>query len=150
MPYEFKSTRRVEFADTDLAGIAHFSVFYRYMESVEHEFFRSLGFSIDTVLPEGKFGWPRVHASCDFRAPLKFEDEARVHLVVKEKRSKSLTYEFRFTKHEGDRIIDVATGTVTAVCVTYDEVENRMRAVTIPASINQLIEPAPPELFQGD
>jgi YbgC/YbaW family acyl-CoA thioester hydrolase len=37
---------RVEFTDTDMAGIVHFSSFFRYMEVTEHAFFRSLGFSI--------------------------------------------------------------------------------------------------------
>ena len=37
----FRTTRRVEFRDTDAAGIVHFSAFFFYMESVEHEFLRS-------------------------------------------------------------------------------------------------------------
>ena len=46
MSYEFQITRRVEFSETDLAGIMHFSNFFRFMESAEHAFFRSLGFSV--------------------------------------------------------------------------------------------------------
>ena len=46
MPYEFKLTRRIEFAETDMAGIVHFANFYRMMEVTEHAFFRSLGFSL--------------------------------------------------------------------------------------------------------
>jgi len=44
MAYEFKVVRRVEFSDTDMAGIVHYSNFFRYMETAEHAFFRSLGF----------------------------------------------------------------------------------------------------------
>ena len=40
----FITHRRVEFSDTDMAGIVHFANFYRYMEQAEHDFFRSLGF----------------------------------------------------------------------------------------------------------
>ena len=46
MPYEFKAVRRVEFSDTDMAGIVHFANFFRYMETAEHGFYRSLGFSV--------------------------------------------------------------------------------------------------------
>ena len=46
MSYEFQITRRVEFSETDLAGIMHFSNFFRFMESAEHAFWRSLGFSV--------------------------------------------------------------------------------------------------------
>ena len=40
-------TRSVEFAETDLAGIMHFTNFYRWMEVCEHEFLRSIGLSVD-------------------------------------------------------------------------------------------------------
>ena len=33
--YQFRQTRRVQFAETDLAGIVHFSNFFRYMEEAE-------------------------------------------------------------------------------------------------------------------
>jgi acyl-CoA thioesterase FadM len=43
MAYQFKIRRLVEFSDMDMAGIVHHAVFYRYMESAEHAFFRTLG-----------------------------------------------------------------------------------------------------------
>ena len=46
MPSEFTVRRRVEFSETDMAGIVHYSNFFRYMETVEHAFYRSLGFSV--------------------------------------------------------------------------------------------------------
>ena len=46
MAYEFRTKRRVEFADTDMAGIIHFTSLFRYMEETEHAFFRSLAWSI--------------------------------------------------------------------------------------------------------
>jgi len=46
MPYEFKATRQVEFSETDMAGIMHYSNFFRFMETAEHGFYRSLGFSV--------------------------------------------------------------------------------------------------------
>ena len=99
MAYEFKATRRVEFSDTDMAGIMHYSNFFRFMEIVEHAFYRSLGFSVSMPGTEPRLGWPRVHASCDFRKPVRFEDEIEVHLLVREKKTKAITYEIRFRKH---------------------------------------------------
>ena len=46
MPYEFQLSRRVEFSDTDMAGIMHFSNFFRFMEAAETAFLRSLGLSV--------------------------------------------------------------------------------------------------------
>ena len=94
MPYEFKIVRRVECAETDMAGIVHYANFFRYMESAEHAFFRSLGFSVATRHLEPAVGWPRVHAHCDYHHPLRFEDEVEVQLLVCEKKSKALSYLF--------------------------------------------------------
>ena len=60
MPYEFKLVRRVEFIETDMAGIVHYSNFFRYMEAAETAFIRSLWFSIWTLQAEPPVGWPRV------------------------------------------------------------------------------------------
>jgi len=35
MVYEFKLTRPVDFVETDMAGIMHFSNFFRFMEATE-------------------------------------------------------------------------------------------------------------------
>jgi len=141
MPYEFHCRQRVEFADTDMAGIVHFANFFRYMERAEHEFLRSLGLSVHAVNGDDLVSWPRVNAECKFRAPLSFEDELDVHLLVREKRSKSITYEFRFYR-QGDETL-AAIGSITVVCVSIDQASGRMTAIAIPESIDRLIEVAP-------
>src|SRR5216110_2631099 len=108
MPYEYKVRRRVEFSETDMAGIVHYSNFFRYMEAAEHEFFRSLGFSVVTMQVDPPVGWPRVHAECDYQQPLRFEDEIEIQLLVSEKRSKSLSYAFRFRKLNASPPVEVA------------------------------------------
>ena len=146
MAYEFKAIRRVEFAETDMAGIVHYSNFFRYMETAEHGFFRSLGLSVVMDQFDPPVGWPRVHAECDYLFPLRFEDEVEIHMLVREKRSKSLSYFFRFRKLNASPVIEVARGALTVVCVTH-EAKGKMAAVTIPEYLAQKIEVAPPELL---
>ena len=109
------SRRRVEFFETDLAGIVHFANYYRYMEMAEHEFFRSLGLKIHGTLPDGTvFGWPRVSASCSFHAPARYDEEIEVRLTVLRRTARSLTtgYEIR----RGETML--ATGEMkTAYCL---------------------------------
>lgn len=145
MAYEFKATRRVEFSDTDLAGIMHYANFFRFMETAEHGFYRSLGFSV--VMPETdpRLGWPRVHAECDFRKPLRFEDLVEIHLLVAEKRTKAISYQFRFRKLNEEPPIEVARGLVTIVCVAHQG--GKMSSVPIPLEIANRIEVAPAELL---
>jgi len=145
MPYDFKMTHRVEFADTDMAGIIHFASYFRYMEVTEHAFFRSLGFSIFPRAMEQSVGWPRVHVSCDFKRPLRFEDELEVHLRVREKKEKSLAYEFVFRQVNDPQRPEVARGALTVVCVTKDPATGQMRATVIPEEIAARIEVAPAE-----
>lgn len=145
MACEFKAIRRVEFADTDMAGIMHYANFFRFMETAEHGFFRSLGFSIVTSHTDPPVGWPRVHAECDYFKPLRFEDEVEIHLLVSNKTAKSLSYDVRFRKLGVSAPIEVARGRLTVVCVTR-LADGRMKAETIPEAIAKQIEVAPAEL----
>lgn len=156
MAYEYRLTRRVEFSETDRSGTVHFTNFLRYMESAEHAFFRSLGFSIHTAHPEAAgaeaagseaIGWPRVHASCEVTGPLRFEDSVEVRLLVRERRQKSIVYEFVFRKMNDDSPTEVARGSLAVVCVRRDSATGEMTAVPIPKLIAGKIEPAPAELL---
>jgi acyl-CoA thioester hydrolase len=144
MPYEHKIERRVEFSETDMAGIVHYSNFFKYMETAEHAFYRALGHSVVMRHVDPPMGWPRVHAECDYMKPLRFEDVVEVHLLVKEKKNRSLTYVFRFYRTNGERE-EVARGSLTVVCVAHES--GTMRAVKIPAELSDQIEVAPSELL---
>ena len=108
MPFQYR--RRVEFAETDQAGIAHFSVFFRYMEEAEHALWRAAGISI---APQGQAGWARVSAAFDFKAPLRFEEECDIAVAIAEVSRRKVRYAFTFT--HGDRVI--GSGTMTTVPV---------------------------------
>ena len=129
-----------------MAGIVHFSNFFRYMERAEHEFLRSLGISVHETTGDPPVSLPRVNATCDYRAPLRYEDELEIRLLVREKRTKSFTYEFHFRKRGADEI--VAVGSITVVCVTMDPATGRMTSLNIPEAIDRLIEVAPAELLE--
>ncbi len=145
MAYEFKTTRRMEFADTDMAGIVHFARFFPMMEATEHAFFRSLGFSIHSQEEDGFLGWPRVHARCDYMRPIRFEEEIEIQLLVGEVRNRSIRYDFVFRKLcDG---AEVARGSLTAVCARVDRTTGKLEAMTIPETIRAKIQQAPPEVL---
>lgn len=146
MPYEFSFRRRVEFSETDMAGIVHFSNFFRYMESVEQAFCRSLGFSVVLRAADPAMGLPRVHASCDYRRPLRFEDIVEMRLLVAEKRPRSLAYQIRFRRIEPGPPEDVAIGRLVVVCVRKNP-DGGFEAIPLPPIMAEQIEAAPPELL---
>ncbi len=146
MAYEFKLTRQVEFSETDMAGIMHFSNFFRFMEATETAFLRSLGFSIHPTSLDETIGWPRVHADCDFKYPLRFEDLVEIQLLVREKRRQSIVYMFVFRKLNETPVREVARGNLVAACVTRDKATGKMVAVPIPQEVADKIEAAPRNL----
>jgi len=112
VPAEFTIRRRVQFAETDMAGVLHFSNYFRYMEEIEHAFWRSLDLTVYLRESEPHISWPRVATGCEYLSPLRFEDEVDLALRVKKVGEKSLSYEVDF-RRGSERC---ATGRVTAVC----------------------------------
>ena len=147
MSYEFEITRGVEFSETDLAGIMHFSNFFRFMEAAEHAFFRSLGFSVAPSRDGLKLCLPRVHAECDYAVPLRFEDEVRVRLLVERKGRRSLTYQFRFSRSDRLTTQEVARGRLTVVCAER-QADGSLKAVPLPKAIADKIREAPAHLLR--
>jgi len=143
MVYEFKTERIVEFADTDMAGILHFSNYFRYMEAVEHAFFRSLGLSVHTGSESGAAGAARIEAECSYRKPLCYEDVVELHLLVKEMRTKSIVYQVVFRK-AGE---EMARGSMVVVFVAKTGPDGSLDAVPIPPAAAARLEVAPAELL---
>lgn len=145
MAFEFRWKHRVEFAETDMAGIVHFSNYFRYMEMAEHAFLRSLGLTVHLQNGAATISWPRVRAECSFKSPLTFEEEVEVHLLVRKKTNRTITYNFRLVK---DDDVLVAVGSTTAVCTLIEGEEKRLTAIPIPQWIGEKIETAPAELLE--
>ncbi len=115
---DFHTTRRVEFCDTDMAGIVHFANFFRYMEAAEHELFRSLGLKIAGELPDGMhYGWPRVSSTCSYRSPARYEDVLEIRVSVLRRSSRSLTTTYEFSR-EGQPLASGEMKTVFCVFPT--------------------------------
>lgn len=109
----FQTRRRVEFRDTDAAGIVHFSAFFPIMESVEHEFLRSIGVSILPPHDEpDSLTWPRVAAACDYLGPARFEDLLDISLFIERVGTSSIHYRHRIDCASRP----VAVGRISVVC----------------------------------
>ena len=128
----FKMTFMVEFADTDMAGIVHFANFFKWMERAEHAFLRSRGLSVSIDIDGQHYGFPRVHVDCDYKRPLRFEEEVEVLVTLERIGSRSLTYKFEFYRADEARDF-IASGSISAACVTRDPETKEYRSVSLPA-----------------
>jgi acyl-CoA thioester hydrolase len=131
----FHTTRRVEFHETDMAGIAHFSNFFRWMECGEVEFLRSRGLSVALPWEGENLGFPRVSAKCDYVQAARFEDVLDIAVTVERIGEKSVTYGFEFRR--GGEVL--ARGTVTSVCCRF-AAEHQLEPVPIPATYRARLE----------
>jgi 4-hydroxybenzoyl-CoA thioesterase/acyl-CoA thioester hydrolase len=132
----FHYERRVEFRETDAAGIAHFSSFFAYMEEAEHALLRHLGCSVLTSDEHGSISFPRVSAQCDYQAAAYFEDVLDVAVTLTRLGSRSLTYRFVF--HRGQE--PIASGLMTGVCCRVD-VDRPLRSIPLPETLAQQLAP---------
>ncbi len=125
----------VEYHETDMAGIVHFSRFFCYMENAEHAFLRSLGLSVFMDREEGRLVWPRVSCAFDFKQPLRFEDVFEVQISIERIGDKSVTFHADVVC-EGDLM---ANGTSTSACCELSE-GGGLRAVAIPNDIREKLQ----------
>jgi len=115
-----------------MAGIMHFSAFFRYMEASEHELLRNLGLSVYSEIDGSPVSFPRVAASCQFHSPARCEELLDIDVSVQHVGTKSVTYGFNF-QHDG-RL--VATGEMTSVCCRVDHGQPPV-SIPIPDSVAQ-------------
>lgn len=138
MPYEYHYRRLVHWQDTDLAGIIHYTNYFRYMDEAETEFYRSLG--LDKLADSGREGvmCPRVSAHCDFIKRVTFGDELDVHLWISRKGRSSIVFSYSFKRGEEE----VARGSVTAAFAAKGS-DGEIKAAPIPERFDRLFEVAP-------
>ena len=132
MPEPFRTTRLVEFHDTDMAGIMHFASFFQYMESAEHELIRTAGFSVHQKTDGATLSFPRVAASCEYHSPALSEDILEITVSLTRIGNKSLQYQMEFSIDDRR----VASGKITSVCCRI-EPGQPLVSVPLPAEIKE-------------
>ncbi len=135
----FTTTRRVEFGDTDMAGIMHFSNFFRFMEVAETDFLRARGLSVSWLDDGVKWGFPRVSATCDYAKPALFGDVLTVAVTLEKVGKKSVSYRFDFTNQRGE---PVAVGRMIAVFCRSAGPE-QIESLEIPNDVRARLEGQP-------
>ena len=134
MARAFSLSKRVEFAETDLAGVMLFANYFRCMEEIEHAFLRSIELNVISEHEGGQVSFPRKTVSCEYSAPVHFQDEVELSLRVTRIGEKSLEYEVEFG-HEGRR---VALGRQIVVCCRMQGGE--FEAISIPDFIRARLQ----------
>jgi len=130
----FVHERAVRFEEVDAAGIVFFARFLNYAHEAMEALLGGLDGGYVRLVNERRIGMPAVHVECDFRAPLRFGDVARIETRAARIGNKSVTFRYDFFRKEGG--VDVAT--IAHVCAVTDL--TTMRAIPVPDDVRALLE----------
>jgi 4-hydroxybenzoyl-CoA thioesterase len=133
----------VRFSDIDHAGIVYFPRFFHMFHLAFEELWRVRlapgGYA--ELMNRDRIGFPAVHASCDFTAPLRFGDTAEVELTVVQLGPRSITWRYKVYRVDGNDRTLCAEGRVVSASVDL----KRFVAVAVPerivAVLQDLVEP---------
>lgn len=130
--------RRVEFHETDGAGIIHFSNYYKYMDTAVAEFFRSLDLPGPITrywggIGQDEYDWPYVRTSCEFKKPARFDDLLHIRIWVTKIGTKSMSFAISFAKGNEE----MARGETLVVCCK--NIGGGPRSQEIPREIRERI-----------
>lgn len=135
----FVHRRRVNFSDTDAAGIAHFSRMLCWVEEAEYALWASLGYAVHPASASGlpaPVGWPRAGVEVRYREPVRLDEEVEVHLAVAELRGKLLVWSFELRIGGGLR----AEGRMPVVAVRREDA--RLVSVPVPEEMAAALQGA--------
>jgi acyl-CoA thioester hydrolase len=147
--YGFVHRLRTRFAETDAMGIIHHAAYLPYLEEARVEYLRAIGHPYDSVRAgdaargdpgSGGRDFAVLEASVQYRAPLRFDDEVDVSLVVGA--VTGTTFQIAY-------LLSVA-GEARATAVTvHGCVDGRGRPARLPEWVGELQSPPPPSPSRG-
>lgn len=126
--------RRVAFADTDAAGIAHFSRMLCWVEEAETSFLREQGHKLYTIDDDGAArGFPKVGIEVKFLHPVRFDERVLVELTLERIGRRSLNYRFQIVGEGGE----VAAEGQWAVAHVEIDRGGKLRGIELPPGLGK-------------
>jgi acyl-CoA thioester hydrolase len=125
---------RVNFGDTDTAGIVYYPNYFKWFDIAGHQFFRSIGLPPLKLMKEQQIILPLLQADCTFEHPLYYDDVVTIKTEVEEINRKTVKL-----KHEVFRG-EMRTGYGFEVRGWVKEDSGRIFAVPIPDDVRKLLE----------
>lgn len=118
MTLPFVVQTRVQWADTDAAGVVWMGHFLRFCELAEDELFRATGETRQSLSARFDIFMPRTEASLQFCSPARPGDLLDVSVSVEVVNDRRIRYSFRIAQSDSRTV--VATVTYVVACVTRD------------------------------
>jgi acyl-CoA thioester hydrolase len=127
---------RVIYGDTDQMGVVYHANYFRYFEFSRMEFFRLRGGSYRDMEAAG-FMLPVVEASCQYKAPARYDDVLLIRPTVSELRRVSILFTYEVVR-EAEPSSVLCTGRTLHACIGRDGKPKRF-----PDAFVRMVEQSP-------
>src|SRR5512132_2760918 len=114
----FEAHVRVIYGDTDQMGVVYYANYFRYFELARGEYLRARGGSYGALERDTGLTLPVVEASCEYKAPARYEDLLVIRAEVSEVRRASLAFRYEIRRQAEGKLL--CTGRTVHACVRPD------------------------------
>jgi len=118
----------------DAAGIVYFARLIGFAHGAMERLFDEIPGGYRAIVTKRGIGFPAVHVTTDFLAPIRYGDTARIVATVRKLGTTSLEIHFAMTRTSDDE--PIATTTHVHVCTTLAT----MTKLPFPADIREVLE----------
>ncbi|MEO6210527.1 MAG: thioesterase family protein [Gemmatimonadaceae bacterium] len=130
----FVTTDYVRWEDIDLAGIARYSAYTRFLDIAETDLYRSLGTPLSKLHAQYKVWLPRKVMHVEYYAPARLDDPIVVAAYFSSIGRTSVTLNVDLFRD--DRKTIIAAAHLVLVCVDI-----ALRKVALPPELRSLVDP---------
>ncbi|MFC0558354.1 acyl-CoA thioesterase [Halalkalibacter alkalisediminis] len=124
---------RVEWGDTDAAGIVYSPNYYKWMDQATHQVFSTIGYPLSSLIRDEHIGIPMIESNCSFNKPLYFEEDVAIISTVLELHDKVFKIKHEFIRGEDE----IAHGIELRALASF--AGEKPKAVSIPEDMHELL-----------
>lgn len=135
-PFIAETTFRVRFAETDMMGIVHHSVYLVYFEEGRSEYSRQAGASYADLEARG-FSLAVTGVEVRYLAPARYDERLTIRVWAEKLRSRGVTFAYEIINPETQAVL--VTGKTHHICIDHNSQVRRipedwLNAMRSPAS----------------
>jgi acyl-CoA thioester hydrolase len=129
----FVTTEYVRWEDIDLAGIARYGSYTRFLDVAETDLYRSLGKPLSVLHAQYKVWLPRKVMHVDYFSPARLDDQITIAAYFSHIGRTSLTMNFDLLRD--DRKTMIAAAHLVLVCVSV-----ALEKIALPPEFRELVD----------
>ncbi|MDD5644290.1 MAG: thioesterase family protein [bacterium] len=127
----YSTNIRIRYSETDQMRRAYYANYFVWFEIARTGYFRNMGLSYRKLEEKGLF-LPVVHASCDYKNKVEYDDEIKISCIASAESKMKLVFRYEIT---GEKDKFIASGLTIHVFV-----DSEGKPVKIPENILDLLK----------